>query len=203
MYNLTTPDGPDTRDPREIDWRARQARALVSFGLDGDGLPLNPCQPHLAPGRNGLWHWGEACTADAIVTCIGPATGHQMLLMIERGDGHGWALPGGMMDPGETPRETVSRELDEETGLYRPAANWRMLPARYVPDPRAGRHAWMVTTPGITTLMTSRPPAVDGRDDARRAEWLPADSYAQLQSAVADRGSELFASHRGLLAELL
>ncbi len=34
-------------------------------------------------------------------------------------NGHGgqWALPGGRMDPGETPEETARRELEEELGL--------------------------------------------------------------------------------------
>jgi 8-oxo-dGTP pyrophosphatase MutT (NUDIX family) len=39
------------------------------------------------------------------------------ILLLYRADGEGWATPGGMAEPGETPAETAQRELDEETGL--------------------------------------------------------------------------------------
>lgn len=39
------------------------------------------------------------------------------VLLLYRADGEGWATPGGMAEPGETPAETAQRELDEETGL--------------------------------------------------------------------------------------
>ena len=43
------------------------------------------------------------------------------LLMIQRKGPHGadqWAVPGGKVDPGETPDQTVVRELAEEVGLF-------------------------------------------------------------------------------------
>ena len=202
MFNITTPNGPDTTDPFEIDWATRQARAVVPFVL-ADGLPVNPCQPELDEGRGGLWHWGEAVAADAVVFAMDPATGRRSLLMVERDDDHGWALPGGMLDAGETPAEAVARELAEETGLELPQRQFVMRAGRYVPDPRAGRHAWMVTVPGIATLVASRMPAVVGCDDARYADWLPADTYAHLRAAVDARGGTIFGSHQTLLRELL
>jgi 8-oxo-dGTP diphosphatase len=39
------------------------------------------------------------------------------VLLIRRGDGRGWSLPGGMMEPGETIVECLVREVWEETGL--------------------------------------------------------------------------------------
>ncbi|GAB3226513.1 hypothetical protein GCM10027447_16770 [Glycomyces halotolerans] len=202
MYNVTTQDGPDAADPRAIDWAERKARAVVSFDLDETGLPVNPVEPDLPEGRGGLWHWGEAVAADAIVIAWA-VSGAARLLMVEREDGHGWALPGGMLDPGETPRDAMGRELAEETGLNLAAEVFDMRPGRYVPDPRAGRNAWMVTVPGVAILLTDTPPAVAGADDARRAEWLPATTYAELAEAVAEAGGRVFASHVDLLrAEL-
>lgn len=201
-YNTTVSGGPDTTDPHAIDWPERQARAVVPFGLDAAGLPVNPCEPDLPAGRGGLWHWGEAVAADAIVTTVGSA-GVRRVLMIDREDGHGWALPGGMLDPGETPLDAVARELAEETGLELSPESFTMRSGRYVPDPRAGRAAWMVTVPGVAELATDTLPEVDGQDDARRAVWLPAGSYAELAAAVADRGGRVFAAHVDMLRDVL
>ena len=39
------------------------------------------------------------------------------VLLIRRGDGRGWSLPGGFMEPGERLADAVVREVREETGL--------------------------------------------------------------------------------------
>jgi 8-oxo-dGTP diphosphatase len=39
------------------------------------------------------------------------------VLLIRRGDGRGWSLPGGIMEPGERLVECLRREVWEETGL--------------------------------------------------------------------------------------
>jgi len=39
------------------------------------------------------------------------------ILLQRRADNGRWALPGGMVDPGEEPAQTVARETWEETGL--------------------------------------------------------------------------------------
>jgi len=179
-YNTTNPDGPDLTDPFAIDWPARQARALVPFEVV-DGLPINPVASDLPVGRGELWHWGEAVAADVAAVCLDDA-GTRRLLMVERSDGHGWALPGGMLDPGETPRAAAARELREETGLDVAVDELVMIPARGVPDPRAGTNAWIVTVPAFAWIDEMVP--VEGRDDARAAAWIPADSYAELAKQV-------------------
>ncbi|MEU8199325.1 NUDIX domain-containing protein [Microbispora amethystogenes] len=189
-------------DPARIDWAPRQARAAIPFQVV-DGRPLNPFAPTgIRYGRNELGHWGERQAADAIVTAH--HGGHRWVLMVERDDDHGWAVPGGMVDPGETPADAAVRELAEETGLVLPGAAWQVMPARYVPDPRASDEAWMVTTPALADLgEVESLPAVVGADDARRAAWVRADNYAALLVYLAEHGGDVFAAHRPMLAELL
>ena len=42
---------------------------------------------------------------------------HGRVLLIRRGDGGGWSLPGGIMEPGERIADCAVRETWEETGL--------------------------------------------------------------------------------------
>lgn len=193
---------PET-DPTRIDWAPRQAAAAIPFQVV-DGRPLNPCAPTgIRYGRGELGHWGEKQAADAIV--ITHANGTRWVLLVERDDDHGWAIPGGCLDPGEDPLAAAIRELAEETGLVLPGASWTVLPARVVPDPRATDEAWMVTTPAVADLgEVASLPAVTGADDARRAEWVQADNYAALLLHLAEvYGGDVFAAHREMLADLL
>ncbi|TDC28801.1 NUDIX domain-containing protein [Micromonospora sp. 15K316] len=193
-------------DPTCIDWAARRAAAAIPFPLV-DGRPVNPYAPTgIRYGRNELGHWGEAQAADAIVTAT-TTYGWRWLLLIERGDGHGWALPAGHVDPGEDPADAAYRELAEETGLIvQRTRTDDAMPARYVPDPRASDEAWMVTTPVHIDLGHDWRglPDVTGRDDARRAAWVPAVEYYVLTHHLAAvYGGQVFAAHRDLLADIL
>lgn len=190
-------------DPTRIDWPARQRAAAIPFEVV-DGRPISPGAPTgIRYGRGELGHWGEKQAADAIVTArVG---GSRWILMVERDDDHGWAIPGGCLDPGEEPLAAAIRELAEETGLIVEGADWKVLPARVVPDPRATDEAWMVTWPAVADLgEVAALPAVAGADDARRAEWVWADDYADLVAGLAQMyGGRVFAAHRDMLAELL
>ncbi|GAA2717956.1 NUDIX domain-containing protein [Micromonospora olivasterospora] len=195
--------------PTRIDWARRQARAAIPFDVI-DGRPVNPCErTAVRYGRNELGHWGEQLCADALVIAT-DAIGHRYVLMVERGDGHGWALPGGYVDPGEDPTDAAVRELAEETGLtVNPTDPWvTTLPARYVPDPRASDEAWMVTVATRFDLGTfpdwSQMPKVTGADDARRAAWVFADTYFELRRELAcTYAGTVFRAHRALLADVL
>ncbi len=195
-------------DPTRIDWPARQRAAAIWFDVV-DGRPVNPFGPTaVRHGRNELGHWGEALAADAVVTAT-TADGQRWLLLVERGDFHGWALPGGMVEPGEESVDAAVRELIEETGLGLPTdvERYVMLP-RYVPDPRASDEAWIVTTAVCADLGwhdgPAALPAVAGADDARRAAWLPADSLAELAAWLHKRYDALvFPAHEQLLRDVL
>ncbi|MGN9845076.1 NUDIX domain-containing protein [Nonomuraea sp. H19] len=192
-------------DPTQIDWTSRQAAAAIPFEVIGS-RPVNPCETTgVRYGRNELGHWGEQLAADAIVTAD-TETG-RWLVMVERSDGHGWAIPGGYVEPGEDPEAAAVRELAEETCLNLTSASRRPLPARYVPDPRASDEAWMVTVPvrfHLGTLPRAELPAVVGADDAKRAVWVRADSYAHLVAHLSGfYAGRVFRAHKAMLRDLL
>jgi 8-oxo-dGTP pyrophosphatase MutT (NUDIX family) len=205
VFTIGVSDGWADRciDPRLIDWPARQRAAAIPFRLV-DGRPVNPCQSTgIRYGRNELGHWGEQLCADAVAISYG-RQGRPWLLMVERRDGHGWALPGGYVDPGEEPVVAAIRELREETGLtLRGARTIQVEQPTYVPDPRASDEAWMVTVP-VWVIYDLDRPAVVGGDDARRAGWVPACDYAEVAEYIeVTYQGEVFPAHRDLLHDLL
>jgi 8-oxo-dGTP pyrophosphatase MutT (NUDIX family) len=195
-------------DPARIDWPPRQERALIPF-LVVEGRPVNPCELTGHLGRNEMGLWGETPNADAIVTLTKGDGLMRYLLMVERADGHGWAVPGGRIEDRETGTQAALRELAEETGLFLDTDDVTSeLPARYVPDPRASDEAWAVTIPVRIDLgdhgRRGPLPPVAGADDARRAAWVRADTYPFLESDLASLyGGEVFAAHRPMLREVL
>ncbi len=189
-------------DPARIDWPARQAAAAIPFGVTG-GRPVNPCEKTaIRYGRNEMGRWGETLMADALVTVTLPPFAARYLLMVERDDGYGWAVPGGHVEPGESGTAAAVRELAEETGLAVPAEACRALPPQYVPDPRASDEAWVVTVPVHIGLgPQTELPAVAGGDDARCVVWIPADTYGALVTALGrGYGGQVFAAHANMLA---
>ncbi|WP_219504676.1 NUDIX domain-containing protein [Nonomuraea ceibae] len=192
-------------DPAQIDWTGRQATAAIPFEVI-DGRPVNPCEKTgIRYGRNELGHWGEQLAADAIVTVDTKAG--RWLVMVERSDGHGWAIPGGYVEPGEDPEAAAVRELEEETCLNLSSVSRQVLPARYVSDPRASDEAWMVTVPVRFNLAAggcNDLPAVVGADDAMRAVWVHADSYdALVDDLDITYGGQVFRAHQAMLRDLL
>lgn len=189
-------------DPARIDWAERKARAVIPFDVV-NGRPVNPCETTAVPrGRNEMGRWGENLMADAVVYAVHAGVRH--LLMVERDDGWGWAVPGGKVEPGEDPADAAIRELREETSLAEPV-RYHPCPARYVPDPRASGEAWAVTVPVVGWADAEEGlPAVSGADDARRAAWVPAGTFDGLKTALHARyGGHVFTAHVPMLTEFL
>ena len=204
-----------TMDPTEIDWEPRQDEAWIRFDVI-DGRPINPCEDTgIDYGRGEFGHWGEKKMADALILAYKRMRRWRLLprwvaakrvlhmVVVERDDDHGWAIPGGGVEPGETAVRAAIREALEETMVDMQQATSRFpYSARYVPDPRASNEAWAVTTPVIFRM--PKPVKVRGCDDARRAAWVRADSYAALEKDIRTRFSgKVFPAHKALLQQVL
>lgn len=91
-----------------------------TYEISPEGYPLCPTGRTGACMRNRLGRWGPNHAADPIVTrwttAENDASGKKILsvALIRREDIGCWATPGGMVDAGEDPKDTASREFLEE-----------------------------------------------------------------------------------------
>jgi len=117
---------------------------VVKF--DAQGRPKNPRGRTGIEGRGLLGKWGANFAADPIVTRINPHTKQIEMLAIQRNDNGQWAIPGGMVDEGETVPATLKREFREEAGMELDMDDAVEVYRGYVDDPRNTDNAWVETT---------------------------------------------------------
>ncbi|CAD5121031.1 DgyrCDS9570 [Dimorphilus gyrociliatus] len=156
----------DNLDGSRIDRRSYECKYKLET-LNGTSVPLNPKGRTGLKGRGALGRWGPNHAADPIVTRWQPGKkrGEKRVLefiAIQRRDTGEWAIPGGMVDPGEQVNVTLRREFGEEAmaslevppeerariqqnvdELFRKGGD--MIYKGYVDDPRNTDNAWMET----------------------------------------------------------
>jgi ADP-ribose pyrophosphatase YjhB (NUDIX family) len=105
-------------------------------------------------------------TTDVVVIRTG-----RVLLIRRRNPPHGWALPGGFIDYGESAEVAAARELREETGLD--VVSLQLLGVYSAPgrDPR-------FHTVSIVYLAEAKGELAAG-DDAAEARWFALDSLPE------------------------
>ncbi|XP_032517622.2 ADP-ribose pyrophosphatase, mitochondrial [Danaus plexippus] len=159
---------PDIRNPNftpkwnDIDGQVNR-KSYTGIYKISDGVPLNPVGRTGISGRGVLGRWGPNHAADPVVTRWKDSN-HSILqfVAIKRGDTGEWALPGGMVDPGEKFATTAIREFQEEAMNSLEASQdeknkWVEkfkdffssgieIYSGYVDDPRNTDNAWMETT---------------------------------------------------------
>ncbi len=145
-------DIPTASDTPDAMTHARLQQQGVEF--DASGRPLHPwldamiTDPNVGvvTGKGKYWSWGPNYTADPIV--IRRDLDEPHVLLIKRGDGTGWALPGGFVDKGEMAQAAAIREAKEESGIDVMQFNHSVSEVYkgVLSDLRATANAWPETT---------------------------------------------------------
>ncbi|NXL84876.1 NUDT9 protein, partial [Alectura lathami] len=177
-----------------------------------NGRPRNPAGRTGLAGRGLLGRWGPNHAADPVVTrwkrdgsgnkIAHPVTGKNILqfVAIKRRDCGEWAIPGGMVDPGEKISATLKREFGEEAlnSLQKSPEEKAELERRlqrlfeqehfvvyrgYVDDPRNTDNAWIETEAvnyhdETGETMDSLP--LEAGDDAGMVKWVDISEKLQL-----------------------
>eukprot|EP00514_Thraustochytrium_sp_LLF1b_P010458 CAMPEP_0184559304 /NCGR_PEP_ID=MMETSP0199_2-20130426/46359_1 /TAXON_ID=1112570 /ORGANISM="Thraustochytrium sp., Strain LLF1b" /LENGTH=1234 /DNA_ID=CAMNT_0026956591 /DNA_START=1 /DNA_END=3705 /DNA_ORIENTATION=+ len=158
--------------------------------VDENGFPLNPVGRTGMTNRGLLGKWGPNHAADAIVTRY--YNGKLQVVAIQRKDNNLWALPGGMVDAGESVSMATRREFREEAGnldlnetetkqyhdaLDKVFSDGKPIYKGYVDDPRNTDNAWMESTFTLFHCDEKLGGALrlGAGDDAGAVKWLDVD----------------------------
>ncbi|XP_033624226.1 transient receptor potential cation channel subfamily M member-like 2 isoform X2 [Asterias rubens] len=185
-----------------------------------DGVPQNPRGRTGMIGRGLLGRFGPNHAADPIVTrwkknsdgVIIEDNGQKVLefVAVQRKDNQQWAIPGGMVEPGDVVSATLKREFGEEAlGSMEKSMDEVALLAKkiedlfsngveiykgYVDDPRNTDNAWMETVAmnfhdedGTSVSLLE----LQAGDDAQGVRWQRVSSNIRL-----------FASHQAMLRKV-
>ena len=134
-------------------------------------------------------------TVDAIVI----QSGHLLMIKRIRAPGKGlWALPGGFLNPGETLRESVIRELVEETQikLQNIILDRSITCERVYDHPDRSQRGRTITHAFRFDLRPGELPRIKGSSDAEKARWIPLNEVYMM-------GEEIFEDHLDIVLDMV
>ena len=207
----------DVPDPKNINFQERFKNTnFYNFDVDFYNKPTNPIGPTGIRGRGVLGKWGPNTAADPLVTrfkrnekneIVTDHSGNMILqfVAVRRKDNGQIALPGGMVDPGESLSFTAKREFGEEALNTLEMSDEEKKKTKellekffsqevciyegYVDDPRNTDNAWMVTKcflwhDYVGNVMNNF--KLNAGDDAGEVMWVDYSPETEL---------DMFASH--------
>lgn len=146
--------------------------------------------------------WGSApfqpifVTTDAVVIC----SGHILLVKRRTTPGKGlWALPGGFLGPTEPIKESMLRELNEETRIKvdQKVLTSSIKLSRVFDNPNRSLRGRTITHAYLLNLGWGPLPRVRGSDDAERAKWFPINTFMNKM------GDQTFEDHWDIATTLI
>ena len=210
--NIENDECEDMLQFNQIDEHASRVSHAGAYAVV-DGLPLNVIGRTGLTGRGLLGKWGPNHAADPVVTrwkldgdgkkIIHEVSGKPILqfVSIRRNDTCDWALPGGMVETGDTVGETLKKEFGEEAlntkqmgkveleevkalvdELFR---NGSLIFQGYVDDPRNTDNAWMETVAKNYHDEKGEFKEFDleAGDDSGKVQWKDVDSTLNLYAS--------------------
>jgi len=153
---------------------SKRRRYVGEISFDDRGRPINPMGRTGIEGRGWMGKWGPNFAVDSIVTRINPETKKLEMIVIERSDFRKMAIPGGMVDAGESVLKALTRELQEETNVDMTMDGAIPIFSGYHDDPKNTDNAWIETFVAHRHLddETGLKTKPLGGDDALSAQWL-------------------------------
>ncbi|MCW2744890.1 MAG: hydrolase [Mycobacterium sp.] len=97
----------------------------------------------------------------------------------------GWDIPGGYVEPNESPAQAAERELLEELGMKRECG--RLLVVDWAPHPAEGDKLLFVFDGGTLTPDNGQQPRPDGEEIAEARLWPPAVFVDLMPARLARR----------------
>jgi 8-oxo-dGTP diphosphatase len=114
----------------------------------------------------------------AVMALVVVRLGEEVLLVFDRWRRE-WELPGGGRDPGETLRETATRELAEETGITGTPLTCQALVEFALTNPVRGEQGAI-----FTAVVDTLPTLTVNEEIAAFRWWLPTSPIAPDQSPL-------------------
>ena len=121
----------------------------------------------------------QVTVSGAIILRINPETNKKEIFATQRGYGDykdGWELPGGKLEPGETPQQCIEREIREELATEVHAEHILCVVDYDYPTFHLTMHCILCTiVSGKLKLLEHEAARWLSKETLRSVDWLPAD----------------------------